>query len=208
MGRAKAAGSREGAFLYSRSPRATRTTVPATPGTATVTRTTVAVTRTTVAAGRTTVAATRTTPTATRRKVMGRRGSMGRMPTTNYTMPSSSANCLLQTANLSALSIHHSPLSILHSLLTYPASCHTEYGMKMTMHIDEELLARVMNAYGYESKTEAVEMALRELDRRTSFRELGEKGLEMTPDELANSVYPDYDVLKSRGVAEPKKPYG
>ena len=31
--------------------------------------------------------------------------------------------------------------------------------MKMTMHIDEELLDRVIAAHGFASKTEAVEMA-------------------------------------------------
>ena len=43
--------------------------------------------------------------------------------------------------------------------------CHIRYGMKMTMHIDEALLKRVVEAYGCESKTEAVEMALREMEQ-------------------------------------------
>lgn len=65
--------------------------------------------------------------------------------------------------------------------------------MKMTMHIDADLLTRVMEAYGYASKTEAVEMALRELDRRTRFEKLGRRGMEMTPGELMDAVYPGYD---------------
>jgi Arc/MetJ family transcription regulator len=32
--------------------------------------------------------------------------------------------------------------------------------MKMTMHIDEELLQRAMESHGYVSKPEAVDMAL------------------------------------------------
>lgn len=79
--------------------------------------------------------------------------------------------------------------------------------MKMTMHIDEALLARVIEIYGYASKTEAVEMALRELDRKARYHELGSKGLGMTPEELGDSVDPDYDILASR-VAETPPQYG
>ena len=79
--------------------------------------------------------------------------------------------------------------------------------MKMTMHIDEALLDRVIESYGYASKTEAVEMALRELDRRTRFRELGKAGMGMTPEELGDAVDPNYDLTSSR-VAEPPSKYG
>lgn len=79
--------------------------------------------------------------------------------------------------------------------------------MKMTMHIDEALLDRVIEAYGYVSKTEAVEMALRELDRRTRFRELGKRGMGMTPEELGDAVDPDYE-LNSMRVAETPTRYG
>ncbi len=65
--------------------------------------------------------------------------------------------------------------------------------MKMTMHIDEDLLKRVMKEYGYESKTEAIEMALRELDRKTRFRRFGTEGLGLTPEEWKDAVYPGYD---------------
>lgn len=75
--------------------------------------------------------------------------------------------------------------------------------MKMTMHIDEVLLERVMREYEFPSKTEAVEAALRELDRQMRIREFRKNGLGLTPDELANSVYPDYDpdALRGRGYA-------
>ncbi|MDP3851219.1 MAG: type II toxin-antitoxin system VapB family antitoxin [Luteolibacter sp.] len=65
--------------------------------------------------------------------------------------------------------------------------------MKMTMHIDEALLKRVMEDYGYDSKTEAVEMALRELDRKARMKEFGTKGLGLTPAEWADAVFPGYD---------------
>ena len=70
--------------------------------------------------------------------------------------------------------------------------------MKMTMHIDADLLQRVMDAYGYVSKTETVEMALRELDRKERLREFGRKGLGLTPEELADAVDPNYDLMAIR----------
>lgn len=65
--------------------------------------------------------------------------------------------------------------------------------MKMTMHIDEALLDRVIEAYGYVSKTEAVEMSLREMDRRARFKELGEKGMGLSEEEWKDVVEPGYD---------------
>ncbi len=67
------------------------------------------------------------------------------------------------------------------------------YGMKMTMHIDEGLLDRVINDYCCESKTEAVDMALREMDRKARLREFAKNGLGLTPEEMKNSVAPGYD---------------
>jgi len=74
--------------------------------------------------------------------------------------------------------------------------------MKMTMHIDETILAEVMDTFGCASKTEAVDFALRELVRKRKLREFGRTGLGLTPDELANAFYPDYDPMALR-VAEP-----
>jgi Arc/MetJ family transcription regulator len=65
--------------------------------------------------------------------------------------------------------------------------------MKMTMHIDEALLKRVVEAYGCESKTEAVEMALREMDRKVRYREFLKNGLGLTREELMDAVIPGYD---------------
>jgi hypothetical protein len=87
--------------------------------------------------------------------------------------------------------------------------------MKMTMHIDEGLLKRVMDDYGYESKTEAVEMALRELDRKMRFRRFGVEGLGLTSAEWEDVIYPGYDPKNLSGynplsskVAEDPTKYG
>ena len=79
--------------------------------------------------------------------------------------------------------------------------------MKMTMHIDDALLESVMEEYGFESKTDAVNTALREMNRRGKLRKLLSEGLGLTEDELRASVAPDYDVLSLR-VAETAAPYG
>ena len=87
--------------------------------------------------------------------------------------------------------------------------------MKMTMHIDEALLKRVMDDYDYASKTEAVEMALRELDRKTRFRRFGTEGLGLTPEEWEDAIFPGYDPKNlaaydplSSKVAEEPPQYG
>jgi hypothetical protein len=74
--------------------------------------------------------------------------------------------------------------------------------MKMTMHIDEKILNEVMGTFGCASKTEAVDFALRELVRKRKLREFGKTGLGLTPEELGNAFYPDYDPMALR-VAEP-----
>ena len=81
--------------------------------------------------------------------------------------------------------------------------------MKMTMHIDEDLLASVMEEYGYESKTDAVDGALREMNRRAKLRKFLSEGLGLTEEELKDSVMPGYDPVSLR-VADsgPDRPYG
>ena len=64
--------------------------------------------------------------------------------------------------------------------------------MKMTLHIDEALLARVMEATGTTSKTKAIDLALREMDRRAKLIELGSIGLGLSPSELRETVDPAY----------------
>ena len=79
--------------------------------------------------------------------------------------------------------------------------------MKMTMHIDEDLLDRVVKRFACASKTEAVEMALKEMDRKARFIDLVKSGLGFSPEELKNAVDPDYDIPTMR-VAEPSSAYG
>jgi Arc/MetJ family transcription regulator len=79
--------------------------------------------------------------------------------------------------------------------------------MKMTMHIDEDLLDRVVERFGCVSKTEAVDMALKEMDRKAAFRDFVKTGLGYTAEELKNAVAPDYDILAMR-AAEPTSAYG
>jgi Arc/MetJ family transcription regulator len=85
--------------------------------------------------------------------------------------------------------------------------------MKMTLHIDEALLDKVTSLYGCESKTAAVDLALKEMARRHALRSYAEKGLGLTPDELADAVDPNYDVVASRDASvsrlyTPKKSHG
>jgi Arc/MetJ family transcription regulator len=85
--------------------------------------------------------------------------------------------------------------------------------MKMTMHIDEDVLDRVMKITGAKTKTEAVEIALTEMARRHKLKELFTAGLGLTPDELkaafaptaADAFDPPADNL---AVAEAPAPYG
>jgi hypothetical protein len=81
--------------------------------------------------------------------------------------------------------------------------------MKMTMHIDEHLLARVIEDYGFESKTEAVEAGLKELDRRMRLKEFRTRGLGFTPEELAAGVDPAYrlEMKPTLAAAEDPAPY-
>ncbi len=85
------------------------------------------------------------------------------------------------------------------------------FAMKMTMNIDEDVLARVMKVTGAKTKTQAVEMALSEMARKHKMKELFSQGLGLTPDELRAEFAPSpADVLDSHGlmVAEDQAPYG
>jgi Arc/MetJ family transcription regulator len=70
--------------------------------------------------------------------------------------------------------------------------------MKMTMYIDDELLARVMEATGTTSKTKAIDLALREMDRRAKLIKLSSAGLGLGPDELKEVLDPAYDLEAER----------
>jgi Arc/MetJ family transcription regulator len=77
--------------------------------------------------------------------------------------------------------------------------------MKMTMHIDEALLDRVIREYGFASKTEAVEAALHEMDRRSRLRKFAEHGLGLSAEELREAVDPDYDLTALRVAETPRR---
>lgn len=65
--------------------------------------------------------------------------------------------------------------------------------MKMTMHINEDALSDVIEMFGCESKTEAVNFALKEVVRRKKLRALLKKGMGLTADELRDGYEPDYE---------------
>jgi Arc/MetJ family transcription regulator len=85
--------------------------------------------------------------------------------------------------------------------------------MKMTMHIDEDVLDRVMKITGAKTKTDAVEIALTEMARRHKLKELFNAGLGLTPDQLKAEFAPSAaDAFDYAGphlsVAEAPAPYG
>ncbi len=75
--------------------------------------------------------------------------------------------------------------------------------MKMTMFIDDALLARVMEAAGTTSKTKAVDLALREMDRRAKLAKLSAAGLGLTENELKDAINPRYDLEEMRNREKP-----
>lgn len=75
--------------------------------------------------------------------------------------------------------------------------------MKMTMHIDEGILERVMKWTGASSKTEAVDLALKEMDRKARLAEFGKTGLGLTKAELMAAVDPSYDLMARRVMESP-----
>ena len=83
--------------------------------------------------------------------------------------------------------------------------------MKMTMHIDEDVLERVMKITGAKTKRAAVEMALNNLARRHRMKELFREGLGLSPEELKNALdpasYPEFD-RPAASAAEGAAPYG
>jgi len=79
--------------------------------------------------------------------------------------------------------------------------------MKMTMHVDEALLARVMAITGASSKTAAVDLALRDVARRGELKELACRGLGMSAAELKEAFDPSYDLAVAR-LAEAPASYG
>ena len=77
------------------------------------------------------------------------------------------------------------------------------------MHIDESVLAEVMDITGAATKTGAVETALKEMARKSRLKKLLKAGMGMSPDEIKASYdFSTYDRLNSGGdlmVAEKTK---
>jgi Arc/MetJ family transcription regulator len=78
--------------------------------------------------------------------------------------------------------------------------------MKLTMHIDTDLLERVMKAQGITSKTKAVDFALREVDRRTTLQRLAETNLGLTEKEILTAFDDSYNVIELRAAETPVAP--
>jgi hypothetical protein len=79
--------------------------------------------------------------------------------------------------------------------------------MKITLNVDEGLLAKAMEALGTSNKTYAIDLALREVCRRNRLKVLGEAGLGLSPEELKKVVDPAYDLMALRLAKTPGK-YG
>ena len=75
----------------------------------------------------------------------------------------------------------------------------------MTMHIDEELLDRVIKVTGAASKTEAVSIALKEMDRKIRLAEFGKNGLGLTKAEIRAAVAED-EPMSLRVAEDPAIP--
>lgn len=76
---------------------------------------------------------------------------------------------------------------------------------KMTMSLDEALLARVMRLTGLKTKTETVKFALWEAERTNKLTKfLASRRL--SKDDLKDSVDPAYDLMALRMADVPKSP--
>ena len=92
----------------------------------------------------------------------------------------------------------------LHGTLDAPAFVHTVYGMKMTLNIDDELLDRVMKFTGAKTKTEVIDNALKEMDRRATLSTLLADDFGMTSEDWKNAIDPGYDLAALRVAETPK----
>ena len=77
----------------------------------------------------------------------------------------------------------------------------------MTMHIDDHLLEKAMNLAGVESKTSAVDLALREFVRRGELVTELSGGLNKSAAELKEIFDPVYE-LEAMRLAETPVAYG
>ena len=73
--------------------------------------------------------------------------------------------------------------------------------MKITMHIDDALLRKVMHEHGITSKTGAVDFALREVDRRATLKRLADTNLGLTVEEILTAFDPHVVQIPHARVA-------
>jgi Arc/MetJ family transcription regulator len=66
--------------------------------------------------------------------------------------------------------------------------------VKVTLPIDETLLAHVMKTTETTNKSRAIAVALREWERRSRLVEIATAGLGLSPDELRDALNPNYDL--------------
>ncbi len=79
--------------------------------------------------------------------------------------------------------------------------------MKLTINLDGALLDRVVKLTGASTKTEAITVALREMDRRARLVEVLREGLGASPDELETLFDPASDPLALRVAERPAQEY-
>lgn len=91
----------------------------------------------------------------------------------------------------------------LKKISTSAGECQAEYGIKMTMLMDEALLKHVMDASDCNRKTETVEMALHKQFRMTRFRRFGTEALTLGRGARSSHLRNGAGRIASRGgVAE------
>jgi Arc/MetJ family transcription regulator len=79
--------------------------------------------------------------------------------------------------------------------------------MKLTLNIDDALLARVMEFTGAKTKTEAIHAALAEIDRRNKLVALLSEEITMTPKEWANAIdVSAWDEVETESVRVAEEP--
>ena len=75
--------------------------------------------------------------------------------------------------------------------------------MKMTFNVNDALLKRVMTLMGTTNKTHAIDLAMREADRRGQLQKLATAGMGLSPNELASMFDPSYDLSVARTAEGP-----
>lgn len=70
--------------------------------------------------------------------------------------------------------------------------------MKVTMHVDDNLLARAMSVARARSKTAAVDLALREFVRRGELAQVLAAGFNKSAAQLRETLDPTYDLDSMR----------